>query len=472
MLTVAVVTRDRTVLLRRAVRSYVSHARACGRDVRFLVVDGSESVAVRNENKKVVREAAHEYRVQVQYLSVREVETAVKRLSKRGVEEDTARFALLGSGTDASKGCLRNAAFLAASGDHLICVDDATCAKVVGPSGEASSVLFRSGALASDPTGAQAYESRSLSLLDDTFRSEDLFETLTRFLGRDASEIRTAESSWKGRNPTRGWVGVVQAGTIGGSTFGWGGYPLLYQGASTAGFRSSYPYARDGKAFLRAVRCPQIGSYSFVLSQIVALDASRPLAPFVPVGVAPQAWGGADVFGILYRRFFASGLVGFVPSAVYYNPIAQGALDLSAPPVVFQDVLVQALRPDETFEGSPPEVLGGRLRTAAALEGEDFTQALVDGAASRREALVSRIQRAVAHSKAPAAWQADMGTLLDACEADDSYLPSDLAGTEAEVVARTKILLDQCGRLIEEWTTLVQGARELRSSGKEMAITL
>jgi hypothetical protein len=460
-LTVAIVTKDRTVLMRRALRSYLAHAHAHEREVRFLVVDGTEDLATRNENKRVAREASHEYRTAVWYFSAREEETTAKLLRQKGVDPEEVDAAL-----GSEKGALRNAAILAACGDPVVCVDDATCAKSTGSS-NANPVLFRSGDLR-DPTGVTPFESRALSLLDSSFRSEDLLGSMTRFLGREAGDIRTRES-WKGRHPTKGRVCVVQAGTVGGSTFEWDAYPLVYRGGTAAGLKSEASYARAvaGKGFLRSVKCPEIGTWTFALPHVVALDTSGPLPPFLPVGKPPPLLGGGDVFGALLRLLVPSSLVGFIPSAVYYDPPSKEGAGISTPPVVFQDLVVRELGNVQSLAE-----LGVRLRALASSGDEDLVQKMKEGAANRRVALKADVQGLLAHSRGSSTWRADMEALLAACETNGEYLPSDLGGSEGEVVAESKILLDRCGRTLVGWPTLLKKSRELRASGKELAITL
>ncbi len=460
MTTVAITTNARTALMRRALRSHLAHAHAYEREVRFLVVDGTEDLATRNENKRVAREASHEYRTEVQYFSSREAEVTAKLLRQVGVDLEDVSLAL-----GSSDGALRNAAILASCGDPVVCVDDATCAKSTGSL--RGSILFRSGDLG-DPTSVTPYESRSLSLLDSSFRSEDLLGVLTRFLGREVGDIRTQES-WKGRHPVKGRVRVVQAGTVGGGTFGWDAYPLVYRGGTAAGLKSeaAYSQAAVGKAFLRSVKRAEIGPWTLVLPHVVALDTSGALPPFLPAGRSPPRLGGGDVFGALLRLLGPSNLACFVPLAVYYNPPVTEGAGVGLPPVVFQDLVLDELAGTRTLAE-----LGGCLTTMASMGDGDLVQKMEEGAASRRATLKDDVQRLLAHSRGSATWRSDMESLLAACEANNEHLPSDLGVSEGEVVAESKILLDRCGRLLARWPTLMGKSRELRASGKELAITL
>jgi hypothetical protein len=116
--TVAIVTADRPLALRRCLHSLADHCSAFGQRPRILVIDGSRQASARNEVMSCIR--ALDSPDDVQYVGQRQVLALRQRLEARGIPASIVRHSLCSGATGAN----RNIALLLTAGSDVLMLDD------------------------------------------------------------------------------------------------------------------------------------------------------------------------------------------------------------------------------------------------------------------------------------------------------------------------------------------------------------
>jgi len=319
---IAIPTRSRPEALRRLLGQLTEHLTSHQRTADIWVIDDSEDVSVRAENRLLVEQAMRQG-ARIQYddrLSRADFATRLAALS--GISGNLVHFALLGEPHfPVTIGAARNTALLRTVGHKLLFIDDDVECVLIAPDGLQTGIGF----------GA---ESTIMSFYCDSGRLSDLAATGESLLGlhetalelhaigRNDHEIRTSEAPVSLLRRIRNGDGRVVAGLMG--IAGDSGYddPLSYylQHAETwKRFTESeitYRAALNNRLLLRTSRGFCISDRSTCQSHCMSVRNERLLPPFFP------SFRGEDlVFGALLLSCIPGSLVGIVPRAIRHTPL-------------------------------------------------------------------------------------------------------------------------------------------------------
>jgi hypothetical protein len=485
--TIAIPTKDRPALLRRAARAYIQNAQRYGHRFELLVVDGSTNPAKRNANREglvsVSRETGH---TDIRYISTREVKPYVGALGREGADKDLAMYALgdpLGDGFNA--GAARNALLLDTVGKQVLSVDDDTTAELAF-SPQHRLAEFRKPAdptltddpLDLDPTDFWFFDSRDEAIMKarSLRKGVDVLKAFSSPLGRVPTDIKHEYESKDHavRGDLRaGETWISQAGVLGDAGFSWSAYPLLKGGLTMANLRAKVKLSRE---VMRVPAGACVQAAPFCLSQSMGLDNTKELPPFLPVHVS-NGRGGENLYGSIMRSCYNVVVVAFIPFALVHDPADAPKFTRSSlswgMDIRLHDVLVEALR-----NPHPRYARAGAHVQALAGEGfEDWLRASMKARGEKLAQKIVQLKGAYRSRDVPNGWHTAIETILglydSASKKDDYPLPKDLSGTPAEVIELTRKVVSDFGKLLESWQDLRTKALDLRMKhGTRMSLKL
>jgi hypothetical protein len=481
-------TRDRPEVLRRALRSYLDNCARHGRAPEVVVLDDSETAAMRDRNLAVLREAGARHGAPVRRATPARRESFARELAAlAGVPEDAARFALLGDPRFPTRyGATRNALLLDTVGELCLQVDDDTVCAVSRPPGARHELLLSPEA---DPNeywfGAGAARCGQAA-------DEDFLGLHERVLGRSTAEcVALGESGpvriaapWSAEHLARVTEGgarvAVSFAGIAGDCGGPGRHHarLELRGPSLERLVGGEDGFRDrlhSRELLKCATRTVVGTGPYCMAGNMGLDNRGLLPPFVPVGIAEDA-----LFGGLRSALFPGLLGASIPYAIVHEPVpARPARVGGAPLTIYANgvlsMLVAGFCGVWPGAGAPAmAALGGYLRELGTLPGDGFaarvrhaTAELAGGAVGQLEALLA------SRRDAPPHWRQAAGEYLDEAASlllrEDAASPSDLPGTPSERRALFQLLLRRYGEVLEHWPALVEAAAGLRRRGVRLS---
>lgn len=313
-------TRDRPLLLRRALASHAADLAEHDRSIEIIVADRSESDALRDEGRAAARDVASATGIAVRHLDAAAIAAFVEALwRKSAAPPDVLRGALYPDDRGVfAAGASRNVLLLHAIDRCALQVDDDTISDVrAAPSARsgvrgASSedpleMWFDEGAAGSavSPGIAAAHE----ALLGK--RARDLFAS-------DDADLGSASPAMIGRVLRGGLVRCTQAGIRGDSALGTMMFLLTVGQPTRARLLASeavYRRAVTARRVVRAAPIATITDHDACMTFAIGLDARSILPPFP--GVARNEDG---LFGATLAACDASALFGHLPWTVGHEP--------------------------------------------------------------------------------------------------------------------------------------------------------
>ena len=497
------VTRDRSAVLRRSIKSACSSLARCGKRPALAVFDDSAGVDGRKETQQGLASLGSECEFHWSYTGPREKgmfsERLLLEMRDSGAAEACVGFALADTENTGlvSTGANRNALLLFTAGEAVLSADDDVLfAYARSPAAPPRSMPEPSPDLVITSEGAPG-DTWFFSDLDGLRAALspgdlDILAMHESLLGRTPGEClpRQAEAlSLEGVAPRfarfleqgSGEVRVTMTGLCGDSGMQRAGMVLYLKGASRDRVVSSegaYRSALLSRTILRCVGSPTIGEGSFLMTPLIGIDNRELLPPFVPVG------RNADgLFGLTVRACVSDGLLGYVPAAVLHEPVTARrfvAEDLDDVVPDLSALLMLLLRAHE-FPPCCKETadrilsLGEHFMRFGSLSEALFKAQLrelwtadVSRHILQLEGLIER------YDARPAYWTEHVRSRIEALRAfasdDHADLPSDLRAGRSVEEARelTRRLVWQYGELLTWWPVIWETARRLNEGGEGM----
>ena len=470
--TIAIPTKDRPALLKRAARSYVENAQKYHHEVTLLVVDGSTDPAMRNANREALSEVSRQLRfTKIRYVSNREIAPYVSALVREGVDKEAALFGLgdpLELGFNA--GAARNALLLETIGETILMADDDTTSELAYVPQKVAHFRRLNAdehdPVAIDPTEFWFFDSRDEALMKarNLRKGIDTLKMFNRPLGRVPSDLK---HEYARDHVVRGdlrsnAITISQAGVLGDIGFSWSGYPLLKGGLTMTNVRAKVQLTR---AAMRATAGPCVQSGSFCYTHAMGLDNSKPLPPFLPIHVS-NGRGGENLYGTIYRACNGQVVVAFIPFALVHDPpgnekFTRASLDWGAD-IRLHDVLVEAL----TGFRSGFSRAGAHVQDLAGDGFEDWLRASMQSRGERFAQKIEARKAAYRPRDVPNGWHTAMDAVLglhgNVSKMDNYAAPKDLKGSPKERIELTKKIVSNFGKLLSSWQDLRTAAANLR----------
>jgi FkbH-like protein len=501
---VGILTCNRLEGLKRSLTSYIENSKQYGRTNDFVVMDDSASPETRESYRRLLRELAAEYGVEIFYAGLEEKTRFAKALiEKGGLPAEVVNFALFDvESTGYSYGANRNAMQLHSAGDAIFTADDDTLCRLV-PSPELSEGLtFSAGYSAAD---IWVFPNRQTALQSVSFVEDDNLALHELMLGKTAGaiaatfghtgtpDVNRADTALVRRLQAGGGrVLVTFNGLIGdcawGAPFGYWVAPfgyLLLTGSSRerlVGSESDYRAATTSRDILRVVSRPTISDETFCMNTFVGLDNRILLPPSMPVR------RGQDlIFATTLGQCFPDACFGHLPWALLHEPVEArkfwpGEIFRTASGFDTAKLIVECVKscsfgPGQTDGKQRLRALGTHLTELGSQPQADFEEFVRLQVWRTSRSFISLAEEQLQlYGESPAFWANDVKKYLDIlCQSltrDDYFVPLDLlAGRstrEARELAQRLVL--KFGQLLYWWPDMVEVAKKLRSQGQRVAI--
>ncbi|MBW4493513.1 MAG: hypothetical protein KME26_10610 [Oscillatoria princeps RMCB-10] len=500
---VGILTCNRLEGLKRSLTSYIENSKQYGRTNDFVVMDDSASPQTRESYRRLLREVAAEYGVEIFYAGLEEKTDFAKALiEKGGLPAEVVNFALFDvekSGTSA--GANRNALTLHTAGDAIFSADDDTVCRLVASPELREGLEFAPGYEASD---IWIFPDRQTALQSVSFTEDDNLALHELMLGKTAGAIaatfghtgtpdcnRADTSLVRRLQAGGGSVLVTFSGLIGdcgwGAPFGYWNAPLGYlllTGQSRERLvqsESDYRLACTSRDILRVVSTPTISDETFGMTTFVGLDNRILLPPFLPVR------RGQDlIFATTLGQCFPDACFGHLPWALLHEPVEArkfwpGEIFRTASGFDTAKLIVECVKscsfgPGQTGGKQRLRSLGTHLTELGSLPLADFEEFVRLQVWRTSRSFISLAEEQLQQcQESPAFWANDVKKYLDIlCQSltrDDYFVPLDLlAGrstSEARELAQRLVL--KFGQLLYWWPDMVEVAKKLRSQGQRVA---
>lgn len=488
----ALSTRNRPSLLKRALTSHVEELKNHGREVEMIVLDDSDSEDARAQNRAILSEAEEGYGLPVRYADRDSRAAYADRLAEvAGTDPAIAHFALVGDPQRATYGAPRNAHLLDTAGRLSLQIDD----DIVG--GVLSVPQQKSGMTLGSDDGRfhqlWAFEDGEAALQFPDTADTNILAAHEELLGRPAAGVATetmdreedlildhVSASLFDDIEHGARVAVSMAGTAGDSAM-----PnhldarLLQQGES---FRRLVEHGEDAyetrlttRHLVRSPLRTRILKGRFFMAGISGYDGRQLLPPFMPVG---RREDGA--FGHILHSLLDSSVVGYTPYVLRHAPSEPreraSISELVNPSKLRLNDLVEIVIEDYDDSRLAPdpaeaiERLGLYVQDVAEQSQPNFNAFIRERVAKQRAGRIRYAERRLEEeNETPDYWAQNLRTLIENYEQqltkDFFFAPVDLEGPPSRRLVMTRHLFEKYGHLIEQWPAIVEAAKELRAGG-------
>jgi hypothetical protein len=486
-------TRNRPELLRRGLESFLENAQRNSRSHDYVVIDDGTTPGEVSSTKSVLEELAHERGATIRYAGRAERHAFAEGLAaEAGVAPEVVRFALLGDAASSiTTGAARNSLLLDTVGDLCLLVDDDSVCRVAACPDGAPGLALDS---RTNPTELWFYRDRDAMLRDAAFVEQDPLALHEGILGRQiadclpaASQAADIDLTYTSADFARhvwshpGRVLATSGGVVGDSGMGSTAYLALPRDSQARLVRSEQDYvsAVENRQILRAPLRTTIARGTFCVGASLGLDNRALLPPFVPV-----QRNSDGLFARTLLRCFRDGYKGYLPWAVLHDPLPPRAQSIEgaeadAARIRLTHILRALIVPAGFTQSGDPGLdmrrLGEEMIEIASQRSEDFRHTLKPRIVKSAALYLEGIQQAIRPDGAAefytrrqkAYWQ----RLADALTTEEYFLPRDLAnsdGAEKILRAAQRVVL-QFGRLLRDWTAIVEAAKVLRARGERLA---
>jgi hypothetical protein len=486
-------TRNRPALLRRALESFLENAQPNSRSHDYIVIDDGTTPEEASSTKSALEELAQGREVTIRFAGRAERHAFAETLAaEAGVAPEVVRFALLGDAASSiTTGAARNSLLLDTVGDSFLLVDDDSVCRVAPCPDRLPGVALDS---RTNPTELWFYRDRDAMLRDTAFAEQDPLAIHEEILGRQVADCLPpagqgaevdlayattdfAEQLWS--RPGR--VLATSGGVVGDSGMGSTAYLALPRDSQARLVRSEQDYisAVENRQILRAPLRTTISRGTFCVGASLGLDNRVLLPPFVPV-----QRNSDGLFARTLLRCFRDGYKGYLPWAVLHDPLPPRAQSIEgaeadAVRIRLTHILRALIVPAGFTQSGDPGLdmrrLGEEMIEIASQGPEDFRHTIKPRIVKSAALYLEGIQQAMRPGGAAefytrrqkAYWQ----RLAEALTTDQYFLPRDLEsshGAEEPLRAAQRVVL-QFGRLLRDWTAIVEAAKVLRARGERLA---
>jgi hypothetical protein len=478
-------TRNRPDKLNSGLRSFVQQSRELGRNLRFIIADGSDSEETRQENLAVLSSLKKEFGADFEYIGAAEKEQLVSLLAREAdVSLEVVRFAFQNDeGCSVDIGCNRNTLLMATVDELTVQVDDdVECIVSEGLSRELGLKLTSVGVTHDN----WFPDSNSIETDPRVDHSTDFFSLHERMLGKTLSNciselsdghlnIDQVGASFLRRAELGGVTSVSSLGVHGDSGMG-SSYPLLIASGPSyerlVECKEKYDFAMSSHHVRRAVRCYTITETSPSAGYNLGLDNRQIIPPFAPV-----QRGEDVVFGSLLC-LGSEGYFGYLPWTVTHVRPERWKQNMhkSATTLPFGHFIKAQLEARKVLEGAGAarsySSMGRQLIELGRLSLADFeavSRRLIWSTALHR---IAQIERAMQKNGSDCDyWFRDISSFLqdtrDSMSRDDYFFAADLCAEFGEANGRhlTQRLTRRFGELLNVWTELRKAAARLKARG-------
>ena len=486
-------TRQRSVLLHRALVSYIENAKRYDRPISVVVVDDGRSDQGTAPNRELLCSLGSEYQVPISYTDRRSrTKLALELAGAAEVDPDIVAFALTGDERcDISIGACRNTFMLDSVGEVSVQADDDTVCQVIAPSVEEPSLKFTS----DDAQSYRFYEEMSSALAEASLVEQDFLGLHDELLGcyvascipadDERLDVTEAKASFvKSLSTSGARVVRTQVGALGDSGMSHHGFRLFLDKASHERLVRSEATYRSGlitRIMRRRTTATTISDHPFCMTLNMGLDHRTLLPPFMPVQRKEDG-----VFGAVSHVCFRGAFSGFLPYCVLHLPSER---QVSASDDFFRyvvkrrtnDLLIGLIA---SFKAYPLGLngsdnlsrLGRYLVDLAALEQTAFNHFMRKLISQMVSAEIGGAERRLGEEHAPDYWIRDVkgyiSVLRDSVSDADCYNPTDLTGDVSTRQVLFKDLVMKYGRLLIAWPALREAAASWRKQGRRVVEAL
>lgn len=496
--TLAVTTRDRVESLQRCLESYIEHAGRHGREVDYLVVDGSPSASTRDQTRSLLSRLSRDRRLTIRYAGLEEKQRYAAALGNQGAPQPLVEFALFDpEGCSLLFGAARNAVQFATLGQVTLAVDDDTVCQVSAIPGSDDGLALSS---TNDPTQTWFYPDRVSALAAGAPVDRDLLAIHEGLLGREVAnclerspdpaqlQIEDMDAAlFHAVESGRARVVCTSTGSLGDGGSGMPAAIRLLDLRSRGRLlenEAAYRSVAGSRELGRGVAVPTISNGPYLsTTTTTGLDHRGLLPPFFPVFRNEDG-----IFAFTLRACIDGGFIGHFPFAVVHAPaeprvVAPDALErLARHPSSFEITIacIQSLVPSPgTSDESRLRRLGRHLVEVASQPADDFEEYARIWIWRSKALFVAALSRDLeAVGTAPPFWKADVDRYLEllrgSLAARDYVVPQDLAERFGASVALDVMqrLLRRFGELLQGWPEIDEAARSLRNRGIELPIPM
>lgn len=494
-------TAGRPALLERALASYITTAMRHGREIEYVVFDDSKDPVARRASLDVALRIARRFKAEVRFAGPEQRALYASQLGEvSNVHTDPLEYGISQS-NGYTLGQNRNALLLDSVGALFFCVDDDTvCASSLPPVMD-DRIRLCAGA---DPADFWFFENVEQTRATAKFAEIDPLAFHERLLGKFASELCDESVRGDFRKQTsageltrriirsRAIVKVTLNGLLGdcawGAPFGLWQAPMGYLAAEGASLdrliasEKTYRHACESRQLLRIPPSFALADISACMLTFCGLDNRDLLPPNLPTH------RGQDlVFGQTLWRCFSEAICGHVPIALVHEPIPprrfwRGEITRTAAGIDLCRLMIEAVklcafRDDEVTPAQRLGALGHHLKTLADLDHEPLRRTLLDCLHDSNQRFERKLRKKAEEVTDRGRYYADdVARFFDKANKAEStehyWIPLDLWSTDGPAAAegRTRQTLKRFGSLLEQWPSIVNGAKILRENGVRISV--
>lgn len=492
---IAIVTRDRTNQLERALASYIENVQKYGRNCDFVILDDSPDPDRRGLHRQLLCQLKNEYDVTIRYAGLEEKVRFAHLLIAAGIPEEIIHFALFDtSESGCTMGANRNALLLDTAGDLVLSADDDTVCSIGHAIEPTVDLAFWSEV---DPTEFWFFPDRKNALQSVSFTDLDLLAAHERVLGRELANIiadlpadaqvdfyQTCPHLFQSLLSGKGRIIVTFNGIVGDSGMSSpAGLLSAVQGDTRKRLvhaEANYRSALSSREVLRVARCLSVYHGTQCMSTVLGLDNRTLLPPFLPVQRNEDG-----LFGLTLNLCYEQSFFGHLPMTLvhaaegrscYPSDYMAFVSKLGLADLLLICMLTCQFMPGRSGERERLKVLGEyfvELGSAAVPEFEEFLQLQLCQKFSTRITALEKILKT--YNEDPSFWARDLklyiATVREGLAKGTYSLPADLstgrsAGETRELISQFVL---QFGQLLCWWADIVEVSKCLRSQGQRLA---
>lgn len=484
------VTRDRPILLKRSVESFIDNCVENDRKVEYKILDDSPDEKTRIEIRSLLAELSTSKGVTILYAGEEEKREYADQILRKAAPEklpiEVLEFALFDSfGIGYTTGANRNWFLLGTAGELCLMIDDDVVSRFCRSYKSEEGLALGS---SPDPTQFQFFSDRTDLLQNVDFHELCIPECHERLLGQSLSEcLRNAMASGavdlskltpedlRHLDANPGKVVVTMTGVCGDSGMGSPRMLLGLAGENREALLESEEHYRSplvSREVMRVVTRPTVGYGGLLMMMNCGFDNRALLPPFFPV-----LRGSDGIFSQTLRTCQPENLIGYLPVACFHDPQEQRASypeEVTASSIRMADLLILLVR--SFRESNNPGQGEDNLKKL----GQYFVQ-IGESDASRfvenlRTLWIAEMSRYIEyleylllrHNYQPTYWAEDVAKYIEAIKAratSTTLLVDDLfiAGDEAKGKKLCQELVTAFGRLLYWWPLIWETSKSVQS---------
>ncbi|MBA3442282.1 MAG: hypothetical protein H0T92_20700 [Pyrinomonadaceae bacterium] len=501
--TIGVLTRDRPDSLRRCLTSYIENGKRHGRACRFVVMDDSQSVEMRNHIRQMLGELRARCDVNLAYAGREEKKGFAAALAAAGdVPCEVIDFALFGiEELGCTVGANRNALLLDTPGELVCSVDDDTVCHIAQAPQMQTELAFDA---AWEAMKFWFFPNRASATSAVSFVEGDVLALHEQLLGRDLrqcaatfeSEVNNSNAGWhfdevnarslRDLQHNRGRVLATFTGIVGDSGLHSPVNYLLLSGDSRQRLIASeedYLTACTSREVIRAIDRPRVSANAWCVTTVYGFDNRRVLPPFMPMG-----WGEDDVWGFTMQTCCEDGYFGYLPWLVEHAPpetriYPPDSITKAATLRNFQILLACLasfqIPPGPVSDSERMQALGRHLIALGEMEQLNFEEHLRLHIWRRQSEYISYLESLLrVYGGTPEFWASavrhHIAALRAAFAQPDHFIAQDLRINRSNDEARRFVQqsVQKFGLLLYWWPRLVTVAKTLRDKGQRLAAAI